>query len=358
VSPPAYSWAQPGRSFGVWDGLMLWGLLNSLSSASSRFFYDNQNSAAYRQWRADADRSAQQDPDLRAKLGDLDRRMAQLQGQPQAPGSPPPATKPPPLGAEPQPRAAAQSGGGGGGILLIGLLLAAAVVLLWFRRRRLQGGGTAARASVPVALRGSSATRFRVGMTFPVDPSPFLLAANATKVQGIAGSGMVSIEAIGVLMDGTIPLNRLYLPARESFFQIHLDRAGEPDECRYFSRLDEVTPASDEEWGAWLDPAQGMIGWPQFQTKDGQIYDRVWAPGGARIAPRETTETIEDLSGTTSRRLASMLYGRPTGLAVPASTTEYVLVSAVDAPGQAYVEIHAGIDINPAQLSLPAVKLD
>ena len=29
----------------------------------------------------------------------------------------------------------------------------------------------------------------------------------------------------------------------------------------------------------------------------------------------------------------------------------------VEAPGQAWVEIHAGIDINPAALTLPAVAL-
>jgi hypothetical protein len=64
-----------------------------------------------------------------------------------------------------------------------------------------------------------------------------------------------------------------------------LGRDGMPDECRYFSLLDQITPASQDEWGFWLDPAQGMIGWPQFQTKDGKLYDRVWAPGGPRVAP-------------------------------------------------------------------------
>ena len=100
-----------------------------------------------------------------------------------------------------------------------------------------------------------------------------------------------------------------------------------------------------------------MIGWPQFQTKDGKLYDRVWSPGQTRANPRAMTETIEDLSGTTTRKLAAMMYGAATGAALPAPATEYVLVAAVDAAGEAFVEIHAGIDVNPASLDLPSVPL-
>ena len=109
--------------------------------------------------------------------------------------------------------------------------------------------------------------------------------------------------------------------------------------------------------GAWLDPAQGMIGWPRFQTKDGKLYDRVWAPGGERIEPRALEETIQDLAGTSSHKLVAMLYAGPTGVPAPAPEQEYILVAAVDEGGQAWVNIHAGIDINPAALTLPSVAL-
>jgi hypothetical protein len=150
-------------------------------------------------------------------------------------------------------------------------------------------------------------------------------------------------------------LHRLYLPGRLGFFQLHLDRSGQPDECRYFSLLDEVSPASQDEWGVWLDPAQGLIGWPQFETKDGRLYDRIWAGGGTRIPPRDLTETVQDLGGTTTRVLHAMLYGAPTNAVPPAPQTEYILVAAIEDRGQAWVEIHAGIDINPASLTLPTV---
>jgi len=228
---------------------------------------------------------------------------------------------------------------------------------LWFWRRRLTQSAANPRVTgAPAELGGSAQTRFRVGMTFPVDPTPFVLAAVNTKVTAIEGE-TVSVEAIGVQMDGQIPLHRLYLPGRRGFFQIHLGRDGQPDECRYFSLLDEVSPASPDEWGVWLDPAQGLIGWPQFQTKDGKLYDRVWAGGGSRVPPRDFGETIQDLAGTSQRVLHAMLYAAPTGAAQPAPQTEYILVAAVEDSGQAWVEIHAGIDINPASLSLPTVSL-
>jgi hypothetical protein len=161
----------------------------------------------------------------------------------------------------------------------------------------------------------------------------------------------------GAGLQGSVALHRLYLPGRDSFFQYYLGPSGQPDECRYFSLLDTVTPAGRDDWAFWLDPAQGMIGWPEFQTKDGKLYGRVWAPGSSRIPPRDQTETIRDVSGDRSRALHAMLYGGNTGSPPPAPGTEYILVQAVEQDGQAWVEVHAGIDVNPAALSLPSVPL-
>jgi hypothetical protein len=207
-------------------------------------------------------------------------------------------------------------------------------------------------------LSGSSASRFRVGMTIPIDPSPFVLAGGVTKVKPPPeAGGMISVEALGLISDGGVALHRLYLPGREALFMLHLGPDGSPDECRYFTLLDQVTPASRDEWGFWLDPAEGMIGWPQFETKDGKTYDRVWAPGSGRVPPRRQVETLQDASGTVQRNLQAMLYGARTGSAPPAPETEYVLVCAVEQGDEAWVEVYAGIDINPAALALSAVPL-
>jgi hypothetical protein len=336
--PQAYAGSQ--SRYGVWDAVLLWSLLNAATSnRSSDFFRRNQTDPGYLQWRADADRLAANDPAVAAKLAQVDRQLAEQNSR-----APPPAT------------------GGGSEILLLVLVLGGGgLLLLWRMRRRAAVAGGMQAQAVP-GIAGSEQTRLRVGMTIPLDPSAFILSGGTTKVTPPTDAGMVSIEAVGLLRDGVRPegsvaLHRLYLPGRDSFFHLHLGAGGRPDECRYFSRLDQVAPASRDEWAFWLDPAQGMIGWPEFQTKDGKLYGRAWGPGSSRIPPRDQTETIRDLSGERVRSLHAMLYAAPTGATPPAPQTEYILVQAVEEDGQAYVEIYAGIDINPQALSLPALPM-
>jgi hypothetical protein len=347
--PPIWEGEQPARvarrpalpGAGPLTAVALWAALNSLSSPSSvQYFHNYQTDPGYMQWRREADREAGHNPTVAAKLDQLDTQLAQMEGQPRNPSTASPA--------QTSPR-------GGSGfiwpVLFIGIVI---LLLLWLWRRRMSHPATA--AAVP-GLTGSAATRFRVGMTMPVDPSPFLLAAGLTKVQPPEGSGMISVEVVGLLREGNVLLHRLYLPGGKAFFQLHLGADGQPDECRYFSRLDEVTPADNQEWGLWLDPAEGMIGWPSFQTKDGKVYGRVWAPGNSRVPPRKMEETLQYVDHVEQRQLQMMLYGGRTGGTPPASETEYILVSAIEATGQAWVEIDAGIDINPAGLTLPSVPL-
>lgn len=214
---------------------------------------------------------------------------------------------------------------------------------------RLQGAGEMLRHKL--SGEGYAPSRFRVGMTLTLDPSPFLLAAGATRLSAPASAGQkVSVTAVGRIEPDR--LVRLYLPDGGAMLQLHLGPDGEPDECRYFAPLDEVTPTDESEWGAWLDPAEGMIGWPEFQTKDGKVYARAWAPGRSRIAPRALAEEVETAQGRRTVRSQAMLYAAPTGLAPPAPPTEYVLVAAVEDGGQAWVELRAGLDVSPASLSL------
>ena len=341
----------PRRSFGtgVVTGVALWAALNALSSSPSQaeYFYAHRNDPAYREWRQEAERAAARDPEVAGKLAELDRRHGAARstaGQHRR-----------------RPRRRARAGARSGR-----RVLALGHRPRHRRRRRavlaVARGAPATRAlGTPPAprpgLAGSAESRFRVGMVLPVDPAPFLLAAGLTKIQPPDESGMISVEAVGLLRYGNVLLHRLYLPGGRAFFQLHLGADGRPDECRYFSFLDEVTPADPQEWGFWLDPSEGMIGWPTFQTKDGKLYGRVWAPGQTRIAPRQIEETRQYVDRVERRKLQAMLYGAPTGGAAAAAQTEYILVSAIEAEGQAWVEVDAGIDINPAALQLPGVPL-
>ena len=341
----APSYARSAPRFGAWDAVLAWSLLNSLSRPQSlAYFQDNRGDPRYTQWRAEADRAAANDPAVAKKLAELDRLIAQPTSSP---------TTPP--GSD-----------GSGAILVVVFAGGAVLVGLWLLRRRaaaVAGAGPTGAAHglssgpTPPGLTGSAASRFRIGMTIPLDPAPFLLAGGVTKVRPPEAGGMISVEALGLVTDGAVSLHRLYLPGRDAFFMLHLGPDGTADECRYFSLLDQIAPANRDEWGFWLDPAQGLIGWPQFQTKDGKTYDRIWAPGSSRVPPREQVETVQDLSGTTQRKHQAMLYGGRTGAASPAPDVEYVLVCAVQQGDEAWIEVYAGIDINPAALTLPAVPL-
>jgi hypothetical protein len=195
---------------------------------------------------------------------------------------------------------------------------------------------------------------FRVGMTLTLDPTPFILGGDAlkTKCPREASERLTSVPAVGALRLGSVELARLYLGDGADFLQLSIDPAGSVAECRFFARLDQEVPADAAGWEIWLGDERGIIGWPQFQTLDGTLYDRQWSPGGSRIAPQAIDETVTTAGGTVRRTLRAMLYAAPTGLADPAPASEYVLVAAVEDGGQAWVDIHTGIDVNPAALSL------
>ena len=193
---------------------------------------------------------------------------------------------------------------------------------------------------------------FRVGMVMEPDPTPFVLAAGATKVKDPTGGGRLVVTAVSALQSGTVSLTRLHLGDSGAFLQLAVSVAGQVEECRFFTLLDREMPPDEATWDVWLNPAQGLVGWPQFQTLDGQLYDRVWSPGLARIEPIAFDTTVTTVDGKLSLDTRAMLYARPTGLADPAPQTEYLMVGVVEDRDQAWVDLHVGIDLNPAALTL------
>jgi hypothetical protein len=96
-----FGWGPPGyayrsySSFGMWDALFLWFMLDSVSNAShAAWFYNHQQDPGYVDWRREADRLSADDADLKQKLADLDARTQTLQGQPRDPNYMPPDAKP------------------------------------------------------------------------------------------------------------------------------------------------------------------------------------------------------------------------------------------------------------------------
>jgi Protein of unknown function (DUF2491) len=337
----------------MWDALFLWYMLDTLSRPGhADFFHHHSNDPGYAEWRAEANRRAAEDQALRQKLAELDARLAAMQETPRSRDYLPPDATPAIALAG---KGEARDSGGGLWLILFLVLVGGVIWFAWHRQR------VGRRSPEPGGGRGTpSGTSyrpdwFRVGMTFAVDPTPFILATNVTQVRApedTTASGLISVEAVGEVTTDEGRWHRLYLPGRQYFFQVHLDAEGQPDECRYFSLLDEVVPSSQEEWAFWLDTAEGAIGWPEFQTKDGKVYTRVWAHGATRVAPRTLTETLMHATGTTSRVRQAMLYAAPTGVVAPEPPTEYMLVAAAEQEEQAWVEIFAGIDVNIGMLQL------
>jgi hypothetical protein len=95
-----------------------------------------------------------------------------------------------------------------------------------------------------------------------------------------------------------------------------------------------------------------MIGFREFQTKDGRNHTRVWQPGPEMVPPRVLEETIESASGSRRVTHRSMLYAAPTQLGDGAPDAEFILVEMTEEGNDAWVTIHAGIALSPASLSI------
>lgn len=354
--PPAY--AGPGR-FGVWDAAMLFFLMNSLSTPShAAFFHHHAQDPNYLAWRAEADKLAATDPELKAKLAEVDRSIAAQAGKPRDA-----SYLPPDLAAD-------DSGGFPWG-WVIGVLVIGGAVYWFVLRRRTPPNASAesTMGSTPFGL-GKSILQnklgkqgpyrpdyLRLGMPLTLDPSAFILLGPTSPVPRPAqGGGTTSVTAISTLAaPGEAPdsARQAWLQiADTSFVEVGLTAAGQPESARYFAKIDEVYPADADEWAFWLAEEDGMIGWPEFQTKGGHTYTRQWLPGDRRIAPRRLIETRERADGVMQRTLSLMLYARDTGLAAPAPEAEYLLVFASETPEEAWVELYLGIDLPLSSLGL------
>ncbi len=354
--PPYY--AGPSR-FGMMDAALLFFMMNSLSTPShAAFFHNRAEDPSYLAWRAEADKLAQTDPEMKAKLAEVDRSIAAQAGKPRDPNYLPPDV------------AAEESSGFGWGWVIVLLVVGGAVY--WFILRRRNKPAASAESdmgSTPFGLgksilqnKMSGKTPYRpdylrLGMGLTLDPSAFILLGPTSPVPRPAnGGGMVSVTAISTLAgekdSATAPTRAWLTIGEQSFVEVALSAQGQPDNARYFAKIDEIFPADADEWAFWLAEEDGMIGWPEFQTKAGHTYARQWLPGERRIAPRRLTETRETPDGVMERTVSAMLYARDTGLKAPAPEAEYLLVFASETPDEAWVELYLGIDLPLSSLGL------
>ena len=82
-------------SFGMWDALIWWSMLDRLSSRRHyAMAHHHANDAGYKEWRGEANRLAEDNTELRAKLDELDKKVASLDGTPRSSDYLPPGVTP------------------------------------------------------------------------------------------------------------------------------------------------------------------------------------------------------------------------------------------------------------------------
>ena len=80
-SPPAYVY-KSSPSFGVWDALMWWMILDHVGNRQyTSAAYHHADDPGYRQWRQEADRLAQNNQELKEKLAKLDAEVKQQESE-------------------------------------------------------------------------------------------------------------------------------------------------------------------------------------------------------------------------------------------------------------------------------------
>ena len=121
------------------------------------FFHHQQNDPGYQQWRAEADRLAANNADLRTKLSALDARLASEKDQPRDPNYLPPDT--PREVAVADGAEADADAGGGFSIVAIILVGGGVILLIWLcASRRAAGLPVPAGKAVPWVLLRQQAT--------------------------------------------------------------------------------------------------------------------------------------------------------------------------------------------------------
>ncbi len=119
---------------------------------------------------------------------------------------------------------------------------------------------------------------------------------------------------------------------------------------RWFVNVDEVFPASDGDWDFWLSEEDGSIGFQQFQSKDGALFDRLWGDQEAtmvepvRFEERLVLNRFDDSETKVIENLA-MLYGRAVEDDV-CPCDAYALLSACKERDGSHVSIDIGVDLD------------
>lgn len=86
-TPPAYAF-RSAPSFGMWDALFWWMVLDKITEPShAAAAYNNANDPGFQAWHKEAERQAADNAELKAKLDAMDAKLTSMEGQPRKPGT-------------------------------------------------------------------------------------------------------------------------------------------------------------------------------------------------------------------------------------------------------------------------------
>lgn len=183
----------------------------------------------------------------------------------------------------------------------------------------------------------------RIGAILAVD------VAEALRFEGLGLSitppqGELLVEALSSTPLFGLTLVRAYARQGQDayLFQFNLDAAGALLDVSLFRLLEEIRPASAEDWGLWLDPG-GLIGGNDLNAPNGMRYLRQWGDGDY-AAPVAAEEAIFTDPKSAPRRVSHQmhLYAREVG-----EENENLLISADTEPEAALVRAWVGLDLTP-----------
>jgi hypothetical protein len=124
-------------------------------------------------------------------------------------------------------------------------------------------------------------------------------------------------------------------------YQFNLDGSGALLDCNAFCLLEEIRPATADDWGVWLDPG-GLIGGGDLDAPNGRHYLRQWGDGD--VAPPVAAEERVYTDAAAPPRIVShrlMLYAREVG-----EENENMLLSADTDSDASLVRAWIGLDLS------------
>lgn len=185
--------------------------------------------------------------------------------------------------------------------------------------------------------------------------------------------GQQIVTSVGTYRVWNLEVFNCYLSDGRSYVQL-VTKSGKLTEARLWCSRDEILPQTTSDWEFWLGSWQkddrgefirdangnalrrdwGLIGWHQFQV-DGPpaiVYNRAWSPGAEGVSPVAYTETMLDSQGhATVVNHEAMEYSRRLTSAVDA-VTESLLVTMVQDPEGASVNVFIGIPLYHQNLTV------